>query len=98
LTTVCDVDVSGLIGWEIEGDGRVRFMTVELKYASRISKGSSLSSTRAWTFILFDRIRVDPTATAGAGGSSALPVSEKKPYSPSFRYGSGYWGGSVMCV
>ena len=29
--TVCDVDVSGLMGWEMEGDGRVRFITVELK-------------------------------------------------------------------
>lgn len=29
--TVCEIDVSGLMGWEIEGDGRVRFITVELK-------------------------------------------------------------------
>ena len=73
----------------------VRFMTVELKYASSISRGSSLSSIRACTLMLLERMRVDPPDTGTEGDSSALPDSERNPYSPSFLYGSGYWGGSV---
>lgn len=30
------------------------------------------------------------------GDSSALPVSDRNPYSPSFLYGSGYCGGSAI--
>lgn len=76
----------------------VRFMTVELKYASKISRGSSLSSIRACTLMLLDRMRVDPPDTGTEGDSSALPDSERNPYSPSFLYGSGYWGGSASCT
>ena len=31
LMTDCDVEASGFIGWEMEGKGNVRFITVELK-------------------------------------------------------------------